>query len=101
MDDQGGKWKKLRKRILRLDGYVCQIDKRFGITTQAKTVHHIYPVKEYPEYQWCTWNLISVSNANHNKLENRNTGELTKLGKQLMNMTKPNVDWRKKRYGTK
>lgn len=101
MDYHGGKWKKLRKRILRLDGYVCQIDKRFGIKTQAQTVHHIYPVKEYPEYQWCPWNLISVSNANHNKLENRNTGELTKLGKQLMNMTKPNVDWRKKRYGTK
>ena len=48
MDYHGGKWKKLRKRILRLDGYVCQIDKRFGIKTQAQTVHHIYPVKEYP-----------------------------------------------------
>ena len=45
MDYHGGKWKKLRKRILKLDGYVCQIDKRFGIKTEAQTVHHIYPVK--------------------------------------------------------
>lgn len=24
----------------------------FGRTEDAQTVHHIYPVKEYPEYQW-------------------------------------------------
>lgn len=101
IDYQGTKWKKKRLYILKLDGYKCQIDKRYGKSAEAQTVHHIYPVKDYPEYQWCTWNMISVSNANHNRLENRKTGELTKLGIQLMNMTKPGVDWRKKRYGTK
>ncbi|MEF2781835.1 MAG: hypothetical protein U0N20_01915 [Clostridium sp.] len=101
IDYHGSKWKRKRKAILKLDGYKCQIDKRYGIQTDAQTVHHIYPVKDYPEYQWCTWNMISVSNANHNKLENRKTGELTALGKQLMNMTQPGVDWRKKKYATK
>lgn len=101
IDYHGSKWKRKRKAILKLDGYKCQIDKRYGIQTEAQTVHHIYPVKDYPEYRWCTWNMISVSNANHNKLENRKTGELTALGKQLMNMTQPGVDWRKKKYATK
>ena len=95
MDYYGAKWKRKRKRILRLDGYVDQIAKRYGVTEEANTVHHIYPVKEYPEYQWEEWNLISVSGATHNKLENRLTGELTEMGKELMKQTKPGVNWRK------
>lgn len=93
----GKKWKKKRSRILRLDGYKCQIAKRYGRTEEATVVHHIYPADTYPEYAWREWNLISVSLATHNKLENRKTGELTELGKQLMRRTKPGVDWRKKR----
>lgn len=91
------KWKKKRKHILRLDGYKCRIDRRYGKTTEASVVHHIYPADEYPEYAWCDWNLISVSLANHNRLENRNTGELTELGRSLQRATKPGVDWRKKK----
>lgn len=60
-------------------------------------VHHIYPAKDYPEYAWEDWNLISVSLATHNKLENRETGELTKLGQALKERTMPGVDWRKKK----
>lgn len=82
---------------MRMDGYKCQIAKRYGRTEEATVVHHIYPADTYPEYAWCDWNLISVSLATHNKLENRKTGELTELGKQLMRRTKPGVDWRKKR----
>ena len=66
-------------------------------TEEANTVHHIYPADKYPEYAWCDWNLISVSQAGHNKLENRLTGELTALGKQLMEQTRPGVDWRRER----
>lgn len=62
--------------------------------TEAKVVHHIYPAEEYPEYAWCDWNLISVSQANHNRLENRTTGELTDLGLELQRITVPGVDWR-------
>lgn len=95
-DYYGSKWKKKRNSILRKDKYKCQIAKWFGRSEEANTVHHIYPAKDYPEYAWCDWNLISVSNKSHNKLENRKTGELTSLGKWLMQKTVPGVGWRKK-----
>lgn len=91
----GTKWKKKRKHILRLDGYVDQIEKRYGRTKEGTVVHHIYPADEYPEYAWCDWNLISVSLATHNKLENRQTGELLPLGIELQRRTEPGVDWRR------
>ena len=93
----GGKWKRKRLHILKLDGYKCQVEKMYGKTEEANTVHHIYPADIYPEYAWCDWNLISVSQAGHNKLENRATGELTELGRQLQQRTKPGVDWRRNR----
>lgn len=97
-DYYGEKWKKKRLKILRKDKYICQIAKRYGRTEEAAVVHHIYPADKYPEYAWEDWNLISVSIATHNKLENRKTGELTELGLQLQRRTKPGVDWRKKRW---
>lgn len=96
MDYQSGKWKKKRKKILRMDGYICQIAKRYGRTEEATVVHHIYPADEYPEYAWCDWNLISVSLVTHNKLENRETGKLTKMGMELQRRTVPGIDWRRK-----
>ena len=93
-DFYGSKWKKKRKHILKLDGYKCRVAKMYGKTEAANTVHHIYPADEYPEYAWCDWNLISVSQASHNKLENRTTGELTKLGQSLQDMTVPGKNWR-------
>ncbi len=98
MDYYGGRWKKKRKKILRMDGYICQVAKRYGRTEEATVVHHIYPADKYPEYAWCDWNLISVSLATHNKLENRETGELTKMGIELQRRTKPGIDWRKRKW---
>ena len=96
MFDYGkSKWKKKRLRILRLDGYRDRIAAMYGRTEEATIVHHIYPADAYPEYAWCDWNLISVSMRTHNKLENRKTGELTEMGRRLMERTKPGVDWRK------
>ncbi len=89
-----GKWKKKRQRILRLDGYRCRVAEMFGRQEEATTVHHIYSAEVYPEYAWCDWNLISVSQASHNKLENRKTRELTDLGRKLMERTEIGVDWR-------
>lgn len=80
MDYQSAKWKKKRLHILRRDGYLCQIAKRYGKTEEATVVHHIYPADKYPQWQWADWNLISVSQTAHNQLENRKTGELTELG---------------------
>lgn len=94
-DYYGKRWKKRRLKILRIDGYIDRIEKRYGRTVEATVVHHIYPADEYPEYAWCDWNLISVSMATHNRLENRKTGELTRLGIELQRRTVPGVDWRK------
>lgn len=90
------RWKRKREHILRLDGYKDVIAARYGRTQEATTVHHIYPAEEYPEYAWCDWNLISVSMATHNQLENRTSGVLTMLGRELMEMTTPGKDWRKR-----
>lgn len=98
MFDYGSnRWKKKRLHILRLDGYKDRIAAMYGRTVEATIVHHIYPADAYPEYSMCDWNLISVSMATHNKLENRTTGELTAFGRELLNRTVPGVDWRKKR----
>ncbi len=99
-DYSSRKWKKKREHILRMDGYKCQISKRYGKLVSAVIVHHIYPAEKYPEYAWEDWNLISVSKAIHNKLENRQTGELTEEGIRLQRDTKPGKDWRKSTHHT-
>lgn len=81
------RWKKLREKILRRDGYQCQVSKRYGKAVEADTVHHIFPRQDYPEYQWEPWNLISVSAAVHGKLHDKNTNKLTALGMELMERT--------------
>lgn len=100
MDYESKRWKRKRRYILRLDGYKDRVAARFGKTQEANTVHHIYPVEEYPEYAWEDWNLISVADTTHNKLHNRQTGELIGEGLQLKRRTKPGIDWRRHR-GTK
>ena len=71
-----------------------RIELRYGRQIQATIVHHIYPADEYPEYAYCDWNLISVSMATHNKLENRCSGNLTEAGLALQRRTIPGVNWR-------
>ena len=96
MNYNSPKWKKKRQKILRLDGYKDVIAARYGRTIPAEIVHHIYPAEAYPEYAYCDWNLISVSKATHNKLENRATGELTEFGRKLMEKTEPGKERREK-----
>lgn len=83
----GEKWRRKRLRILRRDGYMDQIAKRYGKQIEATIVHHIFPLEEFPEYAFADWNLISVSLATHNRLENRLTRELTPLGIDLLRRT--------------
>lgn len=101
MNYQSAKWKKKQAHILRLDGFVDRVMTRYGVTREATTVHHIYPADEFPEWEWEDWNLISVGIGTHNKLENRKTGELTEMGKDLQRRIKPFQNWRKKKHGTK
>lgn len=81
------RWEQKRAAILRRDGYVDQLAKRYGRTIQATTVHHIFPRDQFPEYQWENWNLISVSAETHDKLHYRRTQELTELGMDLLTRT--------------
>jgi len=87
MDYKSAKWKRKRARILRRDRYMCQLSRRYGKIVEAQTVHHIFPADDYPEYQWADWNLISISNEMHNRLHDRNTGALTKMGRELLDRT--------------
>ena len=81
------RWKKLRQRILRRDGYLCQLSKRTGRFIQADVVHHIFPRESFPEFQWESWNLISLSNSRHNTLHDRDTDQLTEEGLELLRRT--------------
>ncbi|MCI9576612.1 MAG: HNH endonuclease [Clostridiales bacterium] len=82
------RWRRKAAAILRRDGYQCQISKRYGKRVEANTVHHIYPLEEYPEFALCDWNLISVSDSVHNQLHDRSTRKLTEMGVQLMRRTR-------------
>lgn len=78
-------WKQKTVHILRRDKWTDQVALRDGVKIEANTVHHILPREEYPQYQLCDWNLISISSATHKKrLHEKYTGKLTKLGKALM-----------------
>lgn len=87
MDYQSRKWDRVRARILRRDKYICQVSKRYGKIVEANLVHHIFPVEDYPEYQWAEWNMISVSQAVHNRLHDRVTNKLTNEGIALLERT--------------
>lgn len=68
---------------------MCQLSKRYGKMLPAETVHHIYPLEQYPEYAFCDWNLISLTNERHNKLHNREDDSLTAEGIMLQRITIP------------
>ena len=83
------RWRRLRERVLRKAGYRCQWAKRYGRREQATTAHHIWPAEDFPEYAWCEWNLIALSQASHNAMHDRSTGKLTEFGEQLRRRTIP------------
>ena len=80
------RWKRLRKYILRRDGYVCQYFKRFGKTRAAEIVHHIFPREQFPQYAWSEWNLIALSAEAHRLMHNPD-GSLSEIGLDLMRRT--------------
>jgi len=81
------RWKRLRNKILRRDGYMCQESLRYGKRRNANTVHHIFPAAVFPQYQWCEWNLISLDQSVHNEMHYRDSDELTDKGKNLLKRT--------------
>ena len=81
------RWKKLRERVLKRDSYRCQLAKRYGRIVQAEVVHHIYPRDLFPEYQYESWNLVSLSRESHNRMHDRDTQRLTAQGIDLLKRT--------------
>lgn len=77
------RWQDLRKAVMARDKYLDQLELRSGRKVNAQMVHHIFPADKYPEYKWSAWNLISLTNENHELMHNRMTGELTAIGKKL------------------
>lgn len=88
MDYKDEKWVRKRNHILKRDKYIDQYLLRSGQKVEAKLVHHILPADDYPEYRYCDWNLISVSEHTHKKiLHERYSGKLTNAGKLLAQET--------------
>ena len=81
------RWERKRAKILRRDGYLCQISKRYGKTVPADTVHHIFPLDEFPKYQLSDWNLISLSTKVHDQMHDRTSGKLSPAGAELLRRT--------------
>ena len=61
------KWKRKRAAILRRDKYLCQDCKRYGRTREAKEVHHIKFLEDFPELAYDDDNLVSLCSACHRK----------------------------------
>ena len=82
-----GRWERLRARVLRRDGYRCREAARYGKVVEATTVHHVWPVEDYPEWAWEAWNLIALSTQAHNAMHDRATGKLTERGESWRRRT--------------
>lgn len=83
----GKAWQKKRAAVMRRDGYKSQLAARYGKNVPGDTVHHILPVEFFPEYRYESWNLITITAAEHNRLHDRETHRLTDEGLDLARRT--------------
>ena len=81
------KWNKFRDKVMRQHDYLCQESLRYGQSVPAEMVHHIYPVSEYPELEYVSWNCLPLTNRNHNTFHDRNNDKIIGNG----------IYWQKKR----
>ena len=88
MDYKSKRWEHLRKVILRRDKYMCQECKRYGKAREGNHVHHIFPAEHYDEYIYEPWNLITLCQACHNRMHDREGHELSAEGEQLLERTR-------------
>ncbi|PZO95405.1 MAG: endonuclease [Streptococcus pyogenes] len=81
------KWEKFRDRVMREHDYLCQESLRYGVSSQAEMVHHIYPVSEYPDLEFVRWNCLPLTNKRHNTFHDRSNDRIIGNG----------IYWQKKR----
>lgn len=81
------KWYKFRDKVMRQHDYLCKESLRYGQSVPAEMVHHIYPVSEYPELEYVSWNCLPLTNHKHNTFHDRNNDKIIGNG----------IYWQKKR----
>jgi 5-methylcytosine-specific restriction protein A len=86
---KSSKWKRKRAVILRRDEYMCRECKRYGRTTPATTVHHVYPLEQYPELALVSANLVGMCAACHDAMHDRDARELTARGNEWKDRVPP------------
>jgi len=89
MNYKNKRWKILRERRLKKDGYLCAECRRYGKHVDATVVHHVYPAEDHPEWRYKLWNLISLCPQCHDKMHDRITKKLTAPGIDLQKRTPP------------
>ena len=75
------RWLRKRANVMRRDEYKCKECLRYGKTSEAQMVHHIYPLEHYPQYNLTDINLISLCDSCHGKMHDRNNNAITELGR--------------------
>lgn len=80
-------WERKRKVILKRDTYLCQECKRYGKTTPANTVHHIYPVEVRPDLKLNNNNLVSLCEHHHEAMHDKFKDRLSELGDEWLQRT--------------
>lgn len=59
------RWARKRQHILRRDGYMCQVCRRYGKQVEATEVHHIKHLEDAPDLALVDSNLISLCHRCH------------------------------------
>lgn len=80
-------WVRKRIVILKRDGYQCMNCKRYGLVTEANTVHHIIPLEDDSDLRLHNNNLLSLCMSCHEKMHDKYSGRLSKLGQEWRTRT--------------
>jgi 5-methylcytosine-specific restriction endonuclease McrA len=72
-------WRNKREYILKRDGYLCLECKKYGRNKEARIVHHIKELDDFPELKLKNNNLVSVCASCHNKLHPEKGGHRIKF----------------------
>ncbi len=75
-------WERKRIVILKKDRYLCKECYRYGKVVEANTVHHVIPLQVRPDLKLNNKNLISLCEGCHEKMHNKFSFELSKLGEE-------------------
>lgn len=70
-------WKRLRVQALNRDHWLCQECLRQGRLRQAREVHHLKPLEDYPEFGLELSNLESLCHDCHENTKVREGGKET------------------------